>query len=304
MSLGDIVRRVAIVIPARNEAKLIGRVIQQARSVFSEVVVVVDDHSTDATRENAESQGARVVSLEGEQSGYGPAVREGFRVALEAGAAHIVTLDADGAHSPTDVPLLLYSHVAERASLTIGNRFATADFRIPSTKFWVNRVGTAIVNLAAGTSVRDAACGLRVYAATTALAMLASPHGKGFSLAYDAIFSVADAGGRLNCPSVTVRYDATRSMASKSTEILDLISAVGRALRDRGNPDISRVREMLEGVEAIVRREEAFATGVDDDVVCAVPTEGSGYYFHSHPSELVETLSMPLFRLPAVSRGG
>ena len=90
-------RRIAIVIPALNEAATITQVVQAAQRKGQ--CIVVDDGSTDATARLACDAGALVVSHPTNR-GYDAALDSGFRRASEVGCEVVVTLDADGQHDP------------------------------------------------------------------------------------------------------------------------------------------------------------------------------------------------------------
>lgn len=97
-------RRVSVVIPARNEAATVAKVVAGVREVLpSAEVIVVDDGSTDRTAEVAAGAGARIVSRPC-GLGNGAAVKAGARVA--AGEL-IVFMDADGQHDPAEIPRLI-----------------------------------------------------------------------------------------------------------------------------------------------------------------------------------------------------
>lgn len=89
--------RVAIVIPALNEAATIAAVVAKARSYG--VPVVVDDGSSDNTAELAVAAGAVAVCHFG-NLGYDMALNSGFDRATQLGCSYIVTMDADGQHDP------------------------------------------------------------------------------------------------------------------------------------------------------------------------------------------------------------
>ena len=94
----------SIVIPARNEAAGLERLLPALRARHPEAeLLVVDDGSTDATRETAQRLGARVISHAYGQ-GNGAAIKSGARAA--AGEER-VCMDADGQHDPEDVARLL-----------------------------------------------------------------------------------------------------------------------------------------------------------------------------------------------------
>src|SRR5687768_5208941 len=90
-----------VVVPAFNEAEVIGEVLDGIRSADpSYRIAVVDDGSTDGTSEIAEQHGVpvlrHVVNL-----GQGAALRTGIEFALRQGAEVIVTFDADGQMAPS-----------------------------------------------------------------------------------------------------------------------------------------------------------------------------------------------------------
>lgn len=96
--------RVAIIVPALNEAATVGRVAASASSFGA--VIVVDDGSADATPSIAEAAGATVVRHL-RTRGYDDALNSGFSLASKMGAMYAVTLDADGQHDPHLIPAFL-----------------------------------------------------------------------------------------------------------------------------------------------------------------------------------------------------
>lgn len=108
---------VSVVIPAKNEGKRIGWVIEEARK-YADEIIVVDDHSTDGTEQVAEKLGAKVTS-NNQKEGYIGAIKTGFE---KATGDIIVTLDADGEHDPGDIPRLVKPILDGEADLVLGTR--------------------------------------------------------------------------------------------------------------------------------------------------------------------------------------
>lgn len=133
-------RELYFVIPAFNEGKSIGRVLQALKELFpGSQIVVVDDGSADDTPQRAALSGATVISLPF-NAGYGVALQTGFLWARRHRARFVVTLDADGQHDPGEVPKLAAPVLAEEADLVLGSRYLPESrcYRVP----WPRRLGS------------------------------------------------------------------------------------------------------------------------------------------------------------------
>ncbi|WP_026279393.1 MULTISPECIES: glycosyltransferase family 2 protein [unclassified Thioalkalivibrio] len=94
----------SVVIPARNEGRAIGSVVQGVREVLPDAeVIVVDDGSVDNTAATAKEAGARVL-VQPYSMGNGAAIKRGAR---SAGGDIIVFMDGDGQHNPDDIGRLV-----------------------------------------------------------------------------------------------------------------------------------------------------------------------------------------------------
>ncbi|WP_191908005.1 glycosyltransferase family 2 protein [Nocardioides cynanchi] len=116
--------RVAIVVPAHNEERLVGRVVQTAPA-FVDHVIVVDDASTDQTGQSAEAVGdprCEVHRLE-QNRGVGGAIIAGHKRALELGCDVSVVMAGDAQMDPAYLPLLLDPIADGDARFTKANRF-------------------------------------------------------------------------------------------------------------------------------------------------------------------------------------
>jgi glycosyltransferase involved in cell wall biosynthesis len=111
---------VAVIIPARNEEIPLPGVIAEIPSHIADLVIVVDNGSTDRTAEVAQQAGAVVVREP--RAGYGYACAAGVRAAAEQEAQILVFLDADGSFDPAQMTGLLAPIEDEGADLVLGSR--------------------------------------------------------------------------------------------------------------------------------------------------------------------------------------
>lgn len=96
--------KISIILPARNEAAPLAMILPLLAQAYPEAqIIVVDDGSTDNTRQAGMANGAHVISHP-YPKGNGAAIKTGARTAT---GDILIFMDADGQHKPEDIPLLL-----------------------------------------------------------------------------------------------------------------------------------------------------------------------------------------------------
>lgn len=156
--------RIVAVIPAYNAEMKLGGVIHGLRDRV-DCVVVVNDGSTDATATVAAAAGAVVVE-HALNRGLGCALRTGFDAALAHGADIVVTLDADGQHSPEDIGRVVSRLIANHCEVVIGSRLTNTSQwpKFPPLRLLGNLVLTVLTNAAAGAHLTtDSQSGYRAF---------------------------------------------------------------------------------------------------------------------------------------------
>jgi Glycosyl transferase family 2 len=116
--------RVAILVPAYNEAESIGYVLDRMPAEvcgMPTAVLVVDDGSRDGTGDVAAEHGA-IVARHVINRGGGAALRTGYRLMVESGAEVVVTLDADGQHLPSEMERLVKPVLDGEVDVAHGSR--------------------------------------------------------------------------------------------------------------------------------------------------------------------------------------
>ncbi|HYF52487.1 MAG TPA: glycosyltransferase family 2 protein [Planctomycetota bacterium] len=159
MSLPSAPQRYCAIIPCFNEGHSIARIVRGARE-HVDTVIVVDDASEDDTVEQAHSAGAIVVRHACNQ-GKGVALKTGFRFASSRGFAAAITLDGDGQHDTTEIPLFCEAFSAGGCDLVLGNRMNdTAP--MPRVRRVTNRLTSWMISRMVGCSISDTQCGFRM----------------------------------------------------------------------------------------------------------------------------------------------
>lgn len=158
--------KVFIVMPAYNEAKILGDVLRELLDCNpSYRVIVVDDGSCDGTAAVAGSFGVHVLTHP-VNLGQGAALATGIEYALREKAEIIVTFDADGQMCPQDISVLVSEVVNSGVDVALGSRFLTSPpVGMSRSKRIVLTLATAMTNLATGLKVTDTHNGIRAFKA-------------------------------------------------------------------------------------------------------------------------------------------
>ncbi len=123
-----------ILIPALNEEGAIANVIREVNTVVPGIpVLVVDDCSSDGTREVALKAGAEVISV-AHHLGLGGCVQAGYRLAYEQGFSYVIRIDGDGQHDPRYIPTIFEKLKDSGCQMVIGSRFINGEGE--HTSFW------------------------------------------------------------------------------------------------------------------------------------------------------------------------
>ena len=145
--------RVSVIIPTRNEASAIGRVLADIPADLVTEILVVDSRSTDGTPEIAARMGARVIHES--RRGYGRACLTGL---AHADAPDIVVfLDGDYSDRPAELSLLLAPILEGRADITLGSRLGKQRIAgaLPWHAVFGNWLAAGLIKLLYGVKISD-----------------------------------------------------------------------------------------------------------------------------------------------------
>lgn len=153
--------KTAVLIPTYNNASALAGVIEGVLG-FTSNVIVVNDGSSDGTREVLEKfPGLRCIHFP-ENVGKGWALRKGFEAAAEAGYSYVITLDSDGQHAAKDLPAFLEEIEKRPDAIIIGAR-NMQQTDVPGKSSFGHKFSNFWFRVETGIKAPDTQSGYRLY---------------------------------------------------------------------------------------------------------------------------------------------
>ena len=162
--------KVLIIIPAYNEEKTIGRLLERLKEPdIAGVcdVVVLNDSSSDDTVRVVSDMGIRVISYV-YHLGYGSGLQLGYRYAYDHGYDYVIQMDADGQHDACNIPEIYRALTVEdengvRPDLVLGSRFINGwkDYPTSFIKRKAYRLFSRLIRIGTGMKISDPTTGLQ-----------------------------------------------------------------------------------------------------------------------------------------------
>ena len=151
-----------IIIPAFNEEKNIGAVLESIQQKVPGIpILVINDGSEDNTESVARSHGTNVISLP-YNSGYGVALQTGFKYAAKKNFSLVIQMDSDGQHDPKNVPELIKEVQEDGIDVIIGSRYlANNSYKTSFARYIGIFIFGKIASLFCGQKVTDPTSGFQ-----------------------------------------------------------------------------------------------------------------------------------------------
>lgn len=188
--------KVAVIVPAYQEERIIGRMLSKLPPCVDQIYVV-DDASTDGTSRRVRDHGDPRVTLirHSENRGVGAAIVTGYERALADGSELLAVMAADDQMDPADLPPLLDAVRGGVADYAKGNRFLHPDVvRMPRVRRLGSMLLSALTRSATSLQVDDCQCGFTVLAASAARRLPLSELWPRYGYPNDILGMLADAG--------------------------------------------------------------------------------------------------------------
>jgi glycosyltransferase involved in cell wall biosynthesis len=170
------IKKLLVAIPAYNEEKKIGEVIQNIPGKLdgiSEIhILVIDDGSTDNTGKIARDSGVEIIK-NSFNMGLGASFGKGIQYALDNNFDLMVSIDGDAQFDPKDIPKLIKPIMENNADLATASRFIYKSYypQMPLSKFWGNKLMSIFISKLVGKKFYDVSCGFRAYSKKALLSL-------------------------------------------------------------------------------------------------------------------------------------
>ncbi len=208
--------KVVVVMPAYNAAKTLHMTYADLPHDVVDLVILVDDGSSDETARVARELGLELF-VHDRNYGYGANQKTCYREALRAGADIVVMVHPDYQYDPTLVPKMIEPIVRGEADLVLGSRLKGGGSAIangmPWWKYVSNRFLTGVENVSFGLDLSEYHTGYRAFSRDVLDAVNFRMNSDGFVFDQEIIAQCVTGGFRIAEIAVAVRYFPEASSA-------------------------------------------------------------------------------------------
>lgn len=150
-----------VIVPTYNNQKTLKRVLDSVLD-FTSNIIIVNDGSTDETGDILKQYSQLTQIHHPKNIGKGRALRNGFRKAIEQNFEYAITIDSDGQHFASDIPVFLEEIYNQPNSLLIGSRNMTQE-NVPRKSSFGNKFSNFWFKFETGIALEDTQSGFRLY---------------------------------------------------------------------------------------------------------------------------------------------
>jgi glycosyltransferase involved in cell wall biosynthesis len=206
-------RRIGVVLPAYNAAATLSRTVSELDREVIDVIVLVDDASTDGTVSLARELGLEPIRHE-RNLGYGGNQKTCYRQALKLGADIIVMVHPDYQYSPLLVPAMASMIAYGEYDMVLGSRILAQNSvarGMPRYKYVANRFLTFVENIFLQQKLSEYHTGLRAFSSTLLADLPFDRNSDDFIFDNQIIAQAISVGARIGEVSCPTRYQAESS---------------------------------------------------------------------------------------------
>jgi len=217
--------QICVIIPAHNEADKIGSIVGPLVQKNLHVLVI-DDGSTDKTKNIANNKGAVVICHQ-EKKGKGSSLQEGFTYALEKGFDGVITMDGDGQHDVGDVDGFIHKAENTPECVVSGNRMSDSK-DMPLVRRLTNRVMSFFISVICKQEIPDTQCGFRFISSKILRDIRLSS--RDFEIETEVLVQASKKGYKITSVPVKTIYDNEKSKINPFVDTMRFFAYIFREL--------------------------------------------------------------------------
>ena len=213
-----------VIIPAYNEGMLIGHLVREVKKRGLDCLVI-DDGSSDKTKEEAERAGAHVISHHKNQ-GKGYSLRQGFKRTIDCGYDFAITMDGDGQHHPEELDHFVKAEEKGGAGVILGNRMSDPK-GMPLKRRVTNWFMSGLISLIAGQRMPDTQCGFRLVKTDVLKAVMLTTDK--YEIESELLIGASKAGFKIRSIPIRSIYDGQKSQIRPVVDTLRFVAFIIKA---------------------------------------------------------------------------
>lgn len=278
--------RTIAIIPAYNEQDNIEKVVM-ATEKFVDKVLVIDDSSEDSTLQILKKLNVEYL-LNETNKGNSYSILSGFQYAIHNNFDTIISIDADFAHNPNEIPFLLDTLYSKECSFVIGNRF-NLNSDVPTVKRYANFFATSLFNILTATKQKDVACGFRAFRKEFISAFIENNKSIGFQIVYDELLFAVRNKLKIAYNPISVNYNACELLSTKKNEFIDLIDFYINI----GSNNI--IQEKLFALKDRILKNNSFMIKINHVLLCIIAIKESNSFVFQKQNAIFNSNKLPLY---------
>jgi glycosyltransferase involved in cell wall biosynthesis len=226
------------VIPCYNSYSTLPKLLEElSAQVPPECTICVNDGSDDETGALLQRSGVRTIR-HARNMGKGESLRSGYQMAISLSASHVLTLDSDLQHNPSEIPKFI--EASRSYDIVIGSRrkaFSSLSSTMPLHRRLSNGITSATMSSLCGQPILDAQCGYRLISANCLKAVVPLCKEQGFMFETEFLLYASPHGFRIGFVEIEAIYGTGRSHMRHVAETLNFIKLVTQHALRKG-PDL------------------------------------------------------------------
>ena len=153
-----------VIVPTYNNEKTLARVLDGVLELVpADRLIVINDGATDSTPKILEKFAESIhILVNDSNQGKGFALRKGIKKAIELGFDNAITIDSDGQHFPSDLPLMIKTAIDNPGTVLMGSRNMQQE-GVPQKSSFGNKFSNFWFKLETGITLPDTQTGFRLY---------------------------------------------------------------------------------------------------------------------------------------------